>query len=115
MAKQLREFVLTIGKNKAKYLVHKMAEETRRLLSVQAPVRLTTGGRLVATTPATPGAPPRKVSGKLYKSVKEQETKHGAQLIVYAPYAWYLEKSTQHPHPFFRVMLKNLGITGRNS
>jgi hypothetical protein len=37
--------------------------ELKHVLSVPAPTRVAKSGRRYATTPATPGAPPRKVTG----------------------------------------------------
>jgi hypothetical protein len=84
---------------------------------VQAPVRTTRSGKIVATTRANPFAPPRRVSGRLKDSVKVQRTAHGAKLTIYAPYAVMLEKSKYpygFPHAFLRLAMVYLGIRGRN-
>jgi hypothetical protein len=38
-------------------------------------------------TRATPGAPPRRITGRLYRSIRAQ----GSKVYVHAPYAKYLE------------------------
>lgn len=99
-----------------------VAEELKRRLqaklSVQAPLRVTKGGRVVAATKATPYAPPRRVLGDLLRSVVVVRTAHGARLVIYAPYGWPLEKSKKWhgwPHAYLSVVLAEMGITGRNS
>ena len=63
-------------------------DSIREVIGVQAPVRLLPSGHIVATTPATPGAPPRKVSGRLWTSVQAR----GNKVYVLAPYGEFLEK-----------------------
>lgn len=49
-----------------------LLNRTREALSVPAPRRRTKSGRYVATTRAIPGAPPRKLSGTLRRSMAFQ-------------------------------------------
>ncbi len=115
MAKQLSEFFITIGRNRGIYLAKKLRDQVLLLISIQAPIRTNRRGRKVALTPAEPGMPPRTVSGDLYRSVKVQETAHGAKLTIYKPYGYFLEKSTKNPHPFLSVAEELLGLRGKHA
>jgi hypothetical protein len=86
------------------------ARRLRKKISVQAPLRISRTGRVYAATRATPGAPPRRVTGALQASVKTQKTAHGLKVNVYKPYGWFLEYSRKHPHKFFEVVLKEMGL-----
>lgn len=63
------------------------AAALREVCGVQAPITII-GGRVVAATRATPGAPPRRVSGRLYRSIRVV----GNRVYVHAPYAQHLER-----------------------
>lgn len=54
-----------------------LTNRVRQAVSVPAPRRRTKMGRYVATTPASPGAPPRKLSGHLRRSIAWQMFKAG--------------------------------------
>lgn len=69
----------------------RLAEQTRQLVSVPAPL---VRGR---PTRATPGAPPRKVTGKLLASVGVRERPEGWAVVVAARYAKPLE-NRGHKH-----------------
>lgn len=99
-------------------IAEQFAKELRQVVGVQAQTRVTRSGKLVATTRAVNQAPPRRVSGKLQRSIKVIRTSTGnASVQIYAEYAWYLEKRTggSFPHKFVKIALQNLGLTGRNS
>lgn len=49
-----------------------LSNRVKQALSVAAPRRRTLSGRYVATEPASPGAPPRKLSGQLRRSIAWQ-------------------------------------------
>ena len=109
---RLEEFFQKWARGRGVLVADKLATEIRRLLSVQAPVRRTASGKLVATTRATPGAPPRKVSGDLYRSVRVHRTAHGARVVIYK---WYSVPLEHRGHPFLSVALANLNLKGRNA
>ena len=94
-----------------------LANEIRRVVSVPAPyvmVRPRSGGQPYprATTPATPGAPPRKLTGRLRAAVgswqpDDATVRVGVQRVVYAR---PLETWMGHPYlvPTLRANLENL-------
>lgn len=100
-----------------------LADQIRRVLSVPAPYRVVTAGPRSRTpgvksyralTPATPGAPPRKVSGQLRRSVAAWEAapgvvRVGVQRLVYAR---PLETRMGHPY-LVPTLLANLDAVGR--
>lgn len=49
-----------------------LSNRVKQTLSIAAPRRRTAAGRYVATVPASPGAPPRKLSGQLRRSTAWQ-------------------------------------------
>lgn len=115
---RLAEFFERYAKGAGVKMADQLAIELRKILNVQAPVRRTRSGKLVATTKARPFAIPRKVTGKLRNSVKVIRTPRGASVQVYARYGVFLEKGKRpygFPHKFVSVALKNLGLRGRNS
>ena len=75
------------GKMAAPRLAKLLRDSIREVIGIQAPVALV-GGRFVALTPAVPGAPPRRVSGRLWISVQAR----GSRVYVLAPYGEYLER-----------------------
>lgn len=80
------------------------AARLREVLSIPAPRRLVTSARgvryYVATTPATPGAPPRKLSGTLRRSVavKLDPSGNSARVGTSPFYGLHLEKNTSHAY-----------------
>lgn len=83
-----------------------LANEIRRVISVPAPHKVVAyyvGNKLVkkyiATTPATPGAPPRKLSGRLRASIDSWPIPDGvavgSQKVIYAR---RLEVDQNHPY-----------------
>lgn len=110
---RVHEFFRKVARQKCKMLADQLAREMRKVVGVQAPTRITRSGRMVAATRATPFAPPRKVTGRLQKSIHVIETKRGASVQVCAPYAQYLEYGTGRegfPHAFLSVAKSNLGM-----
>jgi hypothetical protein len=60
-------------------------------------------------TPARPYAPPRRITGKLIKSIRRR----GRTVVVEAPYAGYLEFGTARkgfPHAFVDKALKKADV-----
>jgi len=115
---RLEEFFEKYARGRGVMIAEQLAKEIRGVLSVQAPVRISRSGKIVATTKAKPFAPPRRVSGKLQKSVKVVRTKHGARVVVFAPYAASLEYTTKWagwPHKFVQVAMRKMGLRGRHS
>ena len=86
------------------------ARRLRKKIDIQAPIRYTRSGRIVAATRAIPKAPPRKVTGALQASVKTQKTRRGLKVTVYKPYGWFLEFSVKHPHKFFEPVLREMKL-----
>lgn len=87
-------------------LAKMVAQEMRQLLNVQAPTRMS-GGRLVATTRATPGDPPRRVTGALYKSVRAR----GPVVYINKRYGWILDKTG---HPFIKESIRRACMRSRS-
>lgn len=115
---RLGEFFRKHAKQRGVAIGHRFAENLREILNVQAPVRWTRSGRMVAARKATPFAPPRKVTGRLRRSVTEIPTVNGLKVVVYSPYAVPLEKSHRFagwPHWFVSIVLKRMRLTGRNA
>ena len=115
---RLEEFFVKHARGAGIKIGHRFAVELRTILSVQAPLRVTRGGRVVAATRATPFAPPRRVTGRLQGSVREVPTKHGLRVAVFKPYAVPLEKSARWfgwPHRFVQPVLRMMGLVGRNT
>jgi hypothetical protein len=84
------------GKVLAPRLAQLYRDALREILGVQAPTKLV-GGKLVAATPAIPGAPPRRVTGQLWGNIVVRQNR----VYVNMPYAWYLEKGKgRRRHPF---------------
>lgn len=115
---RLEEFFAKYARGAGVGIGRKFARELRAILSVQAPLRTTRGGRVVAATRATPFAPPRRVTGALQGSVREIPTKHGLRVVVFKPYSVPLEKSSRWygwPHRFVQPVLRMMGLVGRAS
>jgi len=72
-------------------------------VGIQAPIRITASGRIVAATPAIPGAPPRMVTKRLRNSI---QVRNGNRIYVLVPYSVYLEHSKKHPHPFVQESIR---------
>lgn len=112
---QLREFFQKYARNRGIAMAEALAKEMKIVVGVQAPTRRTRSGRIVAATPATPFAPPRRVTGKLQASIKVVRVKNGAKVVVYQPYGLPLETSTRWwgwPHIFVARAKHILGIRG---
>lgn len=86
-----------------------MANETKKLISVPAPRRrvVARDGSIYwrATTPATPGAPPRKLSGNLRRSVAYivDQNEFVGKIGTNVNYGRFLEYRN---HPWLRVILQ---------
>lgn len=86
-----------------------MTNETKKLISVPAPRRrvVARDGSIYwrATTPATPGAPPRKLSGNLRRSVTYtvDENEFIGRIGTNVNYGRFLEYRN---HPWLRVILQ---------
>jgi hypothetical protein len=92
---------------------HFLLERTEEKLSVPAPYRLNRRGRRVATVPATPGAPPRMLSGVLRGSGHVEAVSETEQQVVYGtPYAPTLEFDTGHPFAI-PTLEENLDALGK--
>ncbi len=78
-----------------------------RLISKDQPVRRTASGKLVATTPATPGAPPRVLYARLRQSVDHDVVKRHKKIIgrvgTNVPYGKTHEEGS---HPWLRPALR---------
>lgn len=114
---RLEEFFVKYARDRGIQKCEELQREVKRILNVQAPVRLTKSGRIVAAEPASPYAAPRKVTGALRNSVKVVRTAHGARLVIWKPYGFWLEKLTKWygwPHVFLEVAMYRLGLRGRN-
>lgn len=112
--KRLAEFFTKYARKRGITLGKKFAKEVENVLSrVQAPLRVTRSGKIVAATPAKPFAPPRMVTKALRNSVTVTETKTGCRVRVGKKYGMPLEfgkKLRGFPHRFFAVAAKILGI-----
>lgn len=114
---RLEEFFKRYARGRGIAKAEELRRELDKILSVRAPTRITKSGRVVAATPATPYAPPREVTGALRRSVKIVRTEHGARLVVWKPYGFFLEKVTKWygwPHLFMAWALERVGVRGRN-
>lgn len=61
-----------------------LAAKIKEVLNEPAPKRKSRSGRWYATVPATPGAPPRKLTGRLQKSVTSYDSGDLAVIAVTA-------------------------------
>lgn len=104
---RLHEFFKKYARGRGVQMAEQFAENLREVLSVQAPTRISRSGRVYAATPAIPGAPPRRVTGALQKSVSVIRTKNGASVQVYKFYGAILEEKN---HPFFAKTLKKMKL-----
>ncbi len=89
-----------------------LLERIQELISVPAPSRRTKSGRLVATVPAIPGAPPRRLTGQLRGSgfVREIDARR-VDVVFATPYSRRLEFEG---HPYMIVALnEHLSELGR--
>ena len=113
---RMEEFFKRYARGRGVMMAERLHAALGDILSLQAPTRMTRGGRIVAATPAFPNAPPRRVTGKLKDSRRVIRTAHGARVAVFAPYAMPLERRRDlrgFPHKFMSVALERLGISGR--
>lgn len=87
-----------LGRNLEK-VARFFVQELRRTLQVRAPLRRAPSGRRVAKTRARPGAPPRRITHRLYRGARYQRlSKYRVRMGVWdVPYAVYLEYGG---HPF---------------
>lgn len=76
----------------------RVAEAMKEVCGIQAPV-IIVGGKKVAATRATPGAPPRRVTSRLWNSIRVYENK----IQIHAPYARFLEAKN---HKFVQRSVK---------
>ncbi len=67
---RLEEFFIKWARGRGVTMADQLAREMRIIVGVQAPVRVGRGGRVYATTPAKPHAPPRRVSGNLQRKIR---------------------------------------------
>jgi len=107
---RLEEFFVKYARGRGVVMAGKLAVTMRRLLSTRSPR---------PPLPAISLAPPRLVTGKLKNSVSVVPTAHGARVVVWAPYAPFLEYGSParkgFPHKFVKPALAELGLTGRAS
>lgn len=100
-------FVQKLGKDVAKRKCNDFRDAIKEVISVQAPRQRTPSWPYWrAKTLATPGAPPRRVSGELKKSVKVKRTIRGYSLVMYRYGLWLEEQN----HPFIDLALKKIGL-----
>jgi len=95
------------------FLIARVKEE----LSVAAPRRRARARDrtiyYVATTRAIPGAPPRKLSGRLRASVTSRMvSKTRAVIGTNVKYGKYLELGRRHPHKFFEPIARRHAADG---
>ena len=83
MAEGMRLDVL-LKKRAAERYAEALAEALKVVCGIHAPI---VNGR---PTKATPGAPPRRVTSRLWNSIRA----YGSRVLVHAPYAKHLENST---------------------
>lgn len=90
-----------------------LVKQLKKILSKQAKTRKTKSGKIVATEPAIPFAPPRRVTGKLQKSVGVTKFKNIARVHVRQWYGRPLEFSKKWygwPHKYIRVVLAQMKL-----
>lgn len=115
---RLEEFFQKHARGAGVRVAEQFKRELQVVLGVPAPTRVTRGGRIVATIPAIPFAPPRTVTGRLRERITVVRTAHGARVVVWTPYGVPLERSTVRsgfPHKFVQVALERMGLEGRAS
>lgn len=108
----LSEFFKRYARNRGVMMAEAFLKKMRENIGVQAAVRRTRSGRLVAIWSAIPGAYPRRVSGKLWKSARVVKTSKGAKVRVgnsRTPYAAKLEYGPGD-HAYFYRTLKEMGL-----
>jgi hypothetical protein len=91
----------------------RLAQEMRSVCSVPAPIRVSRSGRAYAITPATPGAPPRMVTGNLYRSIRtiRSPLRVAKWVLVGMFYGEILQKShhaSGFPHRFLEPALDRI-------
>lgn len=93
-------------------LAQMVRDEIKALVSKQAPVALI-GGRLVATVPATPGAPPRKVTGRGHAMVQAR----GNKVVMLAAHkgVFYMWVNDAKDHPFIKKAVRLALARSRSS
>ena len=114
---RLEEFFKKYARKRGVTVAEEFAKRLRQKVGKQAPIRRTRSGRVVATTSAIPFAPPRRVTGRLQRSIKVVRTAHGARVVIWAPYSVPLEKSRRWwgwPHAFVSVVLREMDLSGRH-
>ena len=112
---KIKEYFKRFARQRGVQMADALAEEMRRVVGVQAPTRRTRSGKVVAATKAIPFAPPRRVTGKLQKSITVRRTIFGATVTVHQPYGVPLETLTHWygwPHLYVARAKANLGIRG---
>ncbi len=93
-----KQKALKQAEERAKRLAEKVVRELKRVVGVQARTRITKSGRVVAVDRATPGAPPRRVTGRGQESIDFRVTK--ANVIFGA--VWYMLHLEKNGHPWLR-------------
>lgn len=101
---RLEEFFVKWARSRGKGIGHEFAQRIRKKISVP-------GSK---GTPAIKLAPPRLITGELYRSVKEIPTRNGMRVVVWKPYGFFLEHSIKNPHRFIKPVLEEMGIKGMN-
>ena len=79
-----------------------MVDRLRTVVGVQAPRVRTIAGGWRATTRATPGAPPRRVSGIGQKSINYRVTEKN---VIFSA-IWYMLYWENHGHPWMRKTIE---------
>ncbi len=102
---RLEEFFQRYARGRGVGIAHEFAQRVRKKLSVRG----------AKGTPAIRLAPPRLITGDLYRSVKEIATRNGVRVVVWKPYGFYLEYSRKNPHRFLKPVLEEMGLEGKNS
>jgi hypothetical protein len=90
-----------------------LKDQIQEMIGVQAPYHITASGEYVADEPATPGAPPRRLSGDLVESgFVRQVSDSQVQVVFSRPYAGWLEFETTHVY-MRRAAEENATAIGR--
>lgn len=108
----LEEFFKRYARNRGVTMADAALKQMKENIGVQAATRRTRSGRLVAIWPAIPGAYPRKVSGRLWRSARVVRTAKGAKVRVgnsRTPYAGRLEFGPGD-HAYFYRTLREMGL-----
>ena len=103
-AQELSALIWTEANKGAEAAAGKLATELRKTVSVPG----------VKGTKAIPKAPPRKITGNLYRSIKTGKVQERGRTVwrvnVSAFYGKFLERSKLHPHQFLAPTIKRCMI-----